>query len=181
MLNLAVARRYARALFDLSSESGQIDQIDNELNNLVSLIESNPQLQALMNDVLTVPKVKSGIVSRLFEGKFSPLLMNFILLVVRKRRESHFPQFYRAYLDLAHEARGIVEVEVRSAVELAPETLNALEARLGAKLGKRIKFQTLVVPELLGGLVLRVGDELMDGSIKTRLDNLRKQMVLTRA
>lgn len=181
MLNTAVARRYARALFDLALDRGQVDQLDNELGMVVSMIEENRQLRAIMDDVLITPAAKSGLLEKLFSGKVSPLVMNFLLLVVRKRREAYFPEMYRAYLDLANEARGVVEVEVRSAVALPAETLTTLEGKLVAKLGKRVKFQTQVVPELLGGLVVRVGDELMDGSVKTRLRRMRERLVTAKA
>ncbi len=177
MLNRAVARRYSRALFDIATERGVIDQVDRELHLVVSMIEANPPLRAVMNDVLIAPAAKRDLVSKLFQGKVSDITMSFILLVVRKRREAHFPEIYRAFLDLANEARGIVEVEVRSAVPLDNTVLKGLENKLVARFGKRVQFQTQVAPELIGGLVVRVGDELMDGSVKTRLRRIRDRLV----
>ncbi len=181
MLNQAVARRYARALFDLAQEKGLIDQVDQELETVVSAIEHNRHFRAVVNDVLIAPEVKRDLIEKLFAGKVSPLVMNFLLLVVRKRRESYLPAMYRAYLDLANEARGIVEVEVRSAVPLPEETTERLQGKLESRLGKRVKFQTQVAPELLGGLVVRVGDVLMDGSVRTRLQRMRERLVRSKA
>lgn len=181
MQQLAVARRYARALFELAQEKGQLDQVDREFGMVVSMIEANRQLRATMDDVLIAPEVKQDLVSKLYAGKVSDLVLNFLKLVVRKRREAYFPQIYRAFLDLANEARGIVEVEVRSAVPLPDETVQNLEGKLVSRLGKRVKFQTQVVPELIGGLVVRVGDELLDGSVKTRLVRMRDRLVRSKA
>lgn len=181
MATVAVARRYARALFELAQEKGLIDQVDHELGLVISMIDSNRQLKTVMDDVLIAPEAKRDLVAKLFQGKVSELVLNFMLLVVRKRRETHFPDMYRAYLDLANEARGIVEVEVRSAVALPEETVQRLETKLVDRLGKRVKFQTQVAPELLGGLVVRVGDELMDGSVKTRLNRMRDRLVHSKA
>lgn len=181
MLNMAVARRYAQALFDLAQEKGQIEQVDGEFSMVVNMIEGNRQLKAVIDDVLIAPAVKRDLVEKLLSGKVSALLMNFLKLVVRKRRESFLPQMYRAYLDLANEARGIVEVEVRSAVSLPDVTLQQLEGKLVARLGKRVKFSTQVAPELLGGLVVRVGDELMDGSVKTRLHRMHDRLLRSKA
>jgi F-type H+-transporting ATPase subunit delta len=177
----AVARRYAQALFDLAQEKGLMDQVDNELGMVVSIIETNPQFRAVVDDVLIAPGVKRELISKLFLGKVSELVMNFMLVVIRKRRETAIPDMYRAYLDLANAARGIVEVEVRSAVPLPEATVKTLESKLVARLGKRVKFQTQVAPELLGGLVVRVGDELMDGSVKTRLQRMRERLVRSKA
>lgn len=181
MLNQAVARRYAQALFDLAKEKGLLDQVDRELAMVVEMIDTNRQLKAVVNDVLLAPDVKSDLFQKLFNGKISTLVMNFLLLTVRKRREGYIPQMYRAYLDLANEARGIVEVEVRSAVALPEETVRTLETKLVTKLGRQVKFQTQVAPELLGGLVVRVGDTLMDGSVKTRLNRMRDRLIRAKA
>lgn len=181
MLNQAVARRYATALFDLAQEKGLVDQVDQEFGMVVQMADANPQLRAVVNDVLMSPEVKSDLIQKLFTGKISPLVLNFLLVVVRKRREAFFPQMYRSYLDLANEARGIVEVEVRSAVPLPEELAQTLEHKLVARLGKRVKFQTQVAPELIGGLVVRVGDELMDGSVRTRLRRMRDRLTRSQA
>lgn len=181
MLNQAVARRYARAIFDLAQERDLVDQVDQELNLVATMVESNRQLKAVMNDVLISPEVKRDLVERIFAGKVSPLVMNFLQLVVRKRREAWIPVMYRSFLDLANEARGIVEVEVRSAVPLPNETLVTLQSKLQTRFGKRVKFETQVAPELLGGLVVRVGDELMDGSVRTRLRRIHDRMIRSKA
>lgn len=181
MLNQAVARRYSRALFDLAQEKGLIDQVDQELGMVISLIEENPRLKAVTDDVLITPQVKRDLFEKLYAGKLSPVVMNFLLVVVQKRRESYLPQMYRAFMDLANEARGVVEVEVRSAVTLPEDTVVNLESRLVKRLGKRVKFETTVAPELIGGLVVRVGDELMDGSVRTRLHRMRDRLIRSKA
>ncbi|MFZ5827437.1 MAG: F0F1 ATP synthase subunit delta [Bacillota bacterium] len=181
MLNQAVARRYARALFDLAQEKGVLDQVDRELELVAKMIESDGYLRAIMNDVLIAPSQKHNLIEKMFGGKVSALVLNFLFLVVRKRREAHIPEMYRAYLDLANEARGVVEVEVRSAFELPEDTVKILEGNLVRKLGKRVKFQTQVAPELIGGLVVRVGDTLMDGSVRTRLRRMRERLISSKA
>ncbi|MDF2626279.1 MAG: synthase delta subunit [Symbiobacteriaceae bacterium] len=181
MLNQAVSRRYAQALFELAQGKGLVDQVDREFGLVIEMINANPKLKSVMNDVLLAPEVKTDLINKLFTGKVSELVHNFLLVVVRKRREAYFPQMYRTFLDLANEARGIVEVEVRSAVALPEETAHTLEQKLVARLGKRVKFQTQVAPELIGGLVVRVGDELMDGSIRTRLRRMRDRLTQSKA
>jgi F-type H+-transporting ATPase subunit delta len=181
MLNSAVARRYARAIFELAQEKGVVDQIGRELELVASLFETNREFRAVMNDVLIAPQVKREMLNKLLLGKVSDLTMNFLNVVVRKRREAYLPQMYRAYQDLANEALGIVEVEVRSAVQLPEETVRNLEAKLVSRLGKRVKFQTQVAPELIGGLVVRVGDLLMDGSVKTRLARMHDRLIRSKA
>lgn len=179
--NSAVARRYAQALFELANEKGVIDQVDAELGMVAAAVEANAPLQAAMADVLLQPAVKQSLIEKLFANQVSELVKNFLYLVVRKRREAHLGAIYQAYLDLANEARGVVEVEVRTATGLDPETAKSLETRLVAKLGKQVKFKTQVAPELMGGLVVRVGDELLDGSVATRLKRLHERLISSNA
>lgn len=177
MANQAVARRYAEALFDIARDKGLLDQVDDELGMVVNIIDANPQLQAALGNVLIPAEAKRNVVSKVFSGKVSDLVLNFLLVLIRKRREAQIPAIYREYLELANKARGIVEVEVRSAIPLPDDTVRNLEAKLVQRLGKRVKFQTQVAPELLGGLVVRVGDELIDGSVKTRLQRMRERLI----
>lgn len=181
MLNHAVARRYATALFELAQEKNQIDQIEQELDVVIGVIDANRRLKAIIDDVLIAAEVKQDLLKKLFVDKVSPLLLNLLQVVARKRRESYLPDIRRAYVDLANQARGLVEVEVRSAVPLGEETLAKLEGRLLSRLGKRVRFSTQVAPELVGGLVVRVGDQLMDGSVKTRLQRMRERLLHSKA
>jgi F-type H+-transporting ATPase subunit delta len=179
--SLAVARRYAQALFELAQAKDLVDQVDNELGLVVSAIEANAPLKAAMADVLLQPAVKQNLLEKLFATQVSELVKNFLNVVVRKRREAHLEAIYQAYLDLANAARGVVEVEVRTAVALDSETATRLEKNLVAKLGKQVKFKTQVAPELMGGLVVRVGDELLDGSVATRLKRLHERLISSNA
>lgn len=181
MLNQAVARRYAQALFDLAQEKGVLEQVDREFGLVAQMIASDGYLRAVMEDVMISPAKKHALVERLFSGKVSLLVLNFLFVVVRKRREAYLPAMYRAFQDLANEAQGVVEVEVRSAVPLEEETVRQLEGKLVSRLGKRVKFQTQVAPELIGGLVVRVGDTLMDGSVRTRLRRMRERLISSKA
>jgi len=177
MLSQAVSRRYAKALFDLAQEKGLLDQVAREFGYVVQMIETQPHLRAFMNDVMISPPKKREVLSRVFDGKISPLVRNFLFLVVQKRREAYLPAMYRAFEELANEALGVVEVEVRSAVPLEEQTARKLEAALVTRLGKRVKFRTQVAPELIGGLVVRVGDTLMDGSVRTRLRRMHERLI----
>lgn len=181
MLKQAVARRYATALFELAQEKGLVDQVDRELEAVVAIVEAHRRLQAVIHDVLIGAEVKQSLFRRLFADKVSPLVLHFLLLLARKRRESSLGDVRRAFVDLANQARGLVEVEVRSAVPLGDDVITSLEGRLVSRLGKRVKFSTQVAPELVGGLVVRVGDQLMDGSVKTRLQRMKQRLIRSKA
>lgn len=181
MFNQAVARRYATALFELARDKGLIDQVDRELDLVISTIDSNRKLKAVMDDVLISAEVKQDLFKKIFADKVSDLVLNFLLVVARKRREGALSDIRHVYVDLANQARGLVDVEVRSAVPMGTEVLQTLEAKLVSRLGKRVKFSTQVTPDIIGGLVVRVGDQLMDGSVKTRLHRMRERLTRAKA
>lgn len=176
MLTASVARRYARALYELARDRGQVEAAGRELELVVQTLDANRDLRALWEHAEVSARVKVQLVEQTFAGKISDLVKNFISVVATKRREAYLSQIAREYVALADEALNRVEVEVRSAAPLAPETLAGLQSRLERRLGKQIKFTTTVDQDLLGGLVVRVGDVLMDGSVRTRLKRMKARL-----
>lgn len=177
MSNQAVARRYARALFDLAREKNQIDQVEQDLAAVVESVRTLPEVRALFDNQLLAPKMKQTLLLKTFSEKLSPLTLNFLGVLCRRRREGQIAVIFDLYTQMANEARGQIEVEVRSAVALGAEAMTGLENRLTQRLGgKRLKLKTTVDPDLIGGLVVRVDDTLFDGSIKTRLQRLRERL-----
>lgn len=175
--NQAVARRYADALFSLAQEKNQVDAVEADLALIASAIRDSRELRALVENQDYSPSTKLSLLKKIFDGKVSPLTQNFIGVVVTKRREAFFPSIYASFVELANQARGVVEVEVRSAAPLGDEQISALEGKLGARLGKRLRLTTRVDESLIGGLVVKVGDTLMDGSVRTRLGRLRERLL----
>lgn len=176
MQNAAVARRYARALYELALDKGQVEQVGRELELVVRTLDANRDLRALWEHAEVSARVKLSLVEQTFAGKISDLVKNFVSIVATKRREAHLGAIAQEYTALADEALNRVEVEVRSAAPLSPDTLAQLQNRLGTRLGKQIKFVTTVDKDLMGGLVVRVGDVLMDGSVRTRLKRIKDRL-----
>lgn len=181
MLNLAVARRYAQALFDLAREQDQLDQVEQDLQLVVGQIEENPEVGEVLKHRLIAAAVKMDLVRQVFAGRVSPLTLNFLGVVTRRRREFHLTEMFEQYRILANEARGLTEVSLRTAAEVPEENLAALRDALASHLGKQVTLKTALDPELMGGVVVQVGDTLMDGSVRTRLkrlgDRLRRARV----
>lgn len=176
MQNASVARRYARALYELARERGQVDEVGRELELVVRTLDAHRDLRALWEHAEVSARVKLALIEQTFAGKVSGLVRNFVAVLAQKRREVYLGAIAREYTALADEALNRVEVEVRSAAPLSPDTLVDLQHRLGARLGKQIKFVTTVDQDLMGGLVIRVGDVLMDGSVRTRLKRMKERL-----
>jgi F-type H+-transporting ATPase subunit delta len=177
----SVARRYARALFDLAQEQNLVDQVERELDLVLHAAAGSKELQMLLELRTISAEVKHAALDKAFGGKLSTLTLNFLHVLIAKRREAILADVKNEFVALANQARGIIEVEVRSARPLDSDVLAALQNKLAARFGKQVQMHTRVEPELIGGLVVRVGDQLLDGSVKTRLQRLKSRLVAAQA
>lgn len=172
----SVARRYARALFDLAQEQGVVEKVGSELAQVVQTLREQTNLRGLWESQDVPATVKLAFIQEQF-GDLSELLRNFLSVLVNKRRETHLPQIYTEYQAMADEAAGRVTVEVRTATPLHESMAGALQARLAAALNKQVKMESRVDPALMGGIIVRVGDLQMDGSVRTRLKRMRERLI----
>ncbi|MHB1418323.1 MAG: F0F1 ATP synthase subunit delta [Bacillota bacterium] len=176
MSDQTIARRYAQALFNISREKNQLDEIDAELKSVVETLHLHPGFKQLVEHKLIGPDKKKEIFHRIFQDSISQLVMNFLFLVLDKRREHYLEQIYRQFEIYANQTRDIVEAEVRTAVQTPPEELQALEEKLVRITGKKVRLAAKVDPALVGGIVVRIGDRIWDGSVTRRLNSLKRQL-----
>jgi F-type H+-transporting ATPase subunit delta len=169
--------RYASALFDLASEQGFVTAVETDLEKLGEALKESPELAALIRD----PKVSRDETARVMDGiagvlGLSPITKNFLGVIAANRRLSALPDIVRAFAAIAAAQRGEVSAEVTSAHPLSDDQLAQLASRLKAREGKEVKLKASVDPEILGGLVVRIGSSQIDSSIRTRLNTLAHAM-----
>ncbi|MFZ5641406.1 MAG: F0F1 ATP synthase subunit delta [Bacillota bacterium] len=177
MIENAVARRYAQAFFAIAREKNQLDQLEKELQQVVETINSNSELKILMNHQLVDPRDKKAMVNEVFSGALSETTVNFLNFVIDKYRITYLQEIYEAFVVYANEARNIADAQVRSAAALSDEDLKALEQRLVKVTGKNIRLSNEVDPSLIGGVVVRIGDKVIDGSLFRRLGRLKENLM----
>lgn len=178
MSDHAVARRYAGALYELGRKSGTLTDIDSDMTLLADTLADSRDLRNVFSSPIVSRVKKKSIVSRLFGPKVNPLTRQFLDLLVDKGREHTLPAIASAYRTLRDEQEGIIEATARAAVALSPEDEARLKTALEQKTGKRIRLKVKKDDSLLGGLVVRVGDMVFDGSIQNSLAHLREQFGL---
>jgi F-type H+-transporting ATPase subunit delta len=170
-----VARVYAHALFDAASEAGVVEPVRRDLDAFVTALATS----AALRDVLADPQIDAGakrrVLAEVTRGG-QPLLANALQLMLERGRFAAVPDLQQAYDALAIVEEGVVGVEVTSAAELAPETEKKIAARVQEATGRRVELTRRVDPSILGGLVLRIGDVIVDGSVKARIRQLRRRL-----
>ena len=169
--------RYASALYDLASEQGFVSAVEDDLENLGAAIVESADLASLIRNPQISREAAAGAVDgvALLLG-LSPLTRNFLGVLAHNRRLAKLPETIRAFSAIAAAARGEVTAEVTSAHPLSDDQLAALADKLKAREGKSIKLKASVDPEILGGLVVRIGSRQIDSSIRTRLNTLAQNM-----
>lgn len=172
MLIDQVALKYAQALYELAIEKSMLDEAEAQLNELEQALVAYPDLAALIYHPRVEPKAKKEVMTRIFGGEVAEFVHNFLLLLVDKRRETILPAIFAEFKNLVNEARNILEVEAITALPLSNEQHVGLAQKLGMITGKNIVLNTKLDASILGGVIVKIGDKLIDGSVARQLKTL---------
>lgn len=173
-----VANVYATALLDATEKAGRTEAVIEEFDALVAdVLDRFPALEAVLESMLVSPEEKSTLVDRVFGGRASALLVNFLKVVARHGRLDCLRAIHCQMHDLYDKLRNRVLVRLTTATPLKPAAVEQIAERLRAKLGGQPIVQQETDPGLIGGAVLRIGDVVFDGSVARELQNLRQQMI----
>ena len=181
MLTSQLALKYAQAIYEIATEKAMLDQVEKELKLVEATIAGHEELAHLIYHPLVPAEAKKQTISQIFAEELNVFVRNFILLLIDKRREPALPAIIREYIRLANEARNIAEAEVITARELSPEQQAALAGKLSKVTGKNIVLKTTIDQELLGGVVVKIGDKLIDGSVARQLKALKAALSASQA
>jgi F-type H+-transporting ATPase subunit delta len=174
LISSNIAKRYARAFFAIAAEEERYEEFSDELGRFSAVLKQNKNLSDfLANPVFDQPDKKAVLESILARIAVSPLTANFLKLLVDKRRIGILSDIEGSYRELVDNALKRVRVSVTTAFPLTAELSARLRARLEELTGRKVELNVLEDRGLLGGIVVRVGDTLYDGSIRTQLNNMR--------
>ena len=168
-------RRYAEAAFEIATRDGSIETWRKDLETAAAALDEGGLLGVLANPALPLDR-REQIVGRVYSGLSTPA-RNLVALLVRRGRIEQLPRVAEEFRRLDDRRRGIVHATATSALPLTDTEIRALTARLEQMTGGKVALRTEVDESLLGGLVVRVGSRLIDGSVRGRLERLRNQLV----
>ncbi len=167
---------YATALFQVVRAEGEIDRVEDELYRFGKLLDTNHELKQALSDQSIDTDQRKKVLAELLDGKVSPHTLGLLGFVVEQGRARQLPQILSELSKLAAEARDAVVAEVRSAIPLDAQQQSALAEALSKATGKKVELKVLVDPEVLGGVVAKVGDTVIDGTVRRRLEQLKEQV-----
>ncbi|HEU0016535.1 MAG TPA: ATP synthase F1 subunit delta [Longimicrobium sp.] len=174
-----IARNYAETLLALAERQGPAapEQFGGALDGLAAMLDGDPRTRQFLETPRVRPEQKKEALRRSLDGRAPEMFVRFVMVLVDKRRQSLLPEIARAYRDLLDERMGRTRVDV--AISHAPDAALQAEIQraLEAQLGRTVIPTFRVDPELLGGMVLRLGDEILDGSVRSRAAGLRRRLM----
>ena len=170
-----LAEVYARSLFEVARETDDLDDVREQLGQVADAISENRDLQTFFfSPYFSTEEKKQGL-GRALTG-VDPIVENFLGLLIEKHRMPALFRIRQRFEALWQEENKVLPVQITSAVELDDSTVRSIGDRIGEKTGRKVELRSAVDPDILGGIVLQVGNNVLDASIRNRLENLRKQV-----
>jgi ATP synthase F1 delta subunit len=170
-----IASVYARSLFEVAQEQGKLDTIHDELGEFADALNASHELRVFLFSPYFSTKEKIEGLSRAVTGA-DETTVNFIELLIEKHRTPAIFRVRAEFHALWEEENKLLPVQITSAVELDESTVQHVGDRISEQTGRKVELSTRVEPDILGGIIVRVGNSILDASIRNRLENLRKQV-----
>ena len=173
MIKNEIAAKYSQALFQLGKEHDELAVLREEINGIWKVINENDELKNVLFHQRILPDEKKKVLSEVFADDINPHVLNFMRLLIDKRREYFLEFIIKEFNDLVNKDENILTVKVTSAVTLKDDLLQKIRDKLDDILDYEIIIEKEQDPSILGGLVIQIGNRKIDGSIKRRLENIK--------
>ena len=176
MIERRVVRRYASALYNAAAQADVVDRIESDLGLVEYALEMSGEFKKALFSPLIPADTKRQITAEVFGDRIHKITLAYLDLLFRKRREEVVLETEEEYIRLANEARGIVTAQVVTAVKMTDQEETRIKQKLAELTGKQVRLQKVAIPEIIGGVLVRIGDTVIDGSIRGRLDLLKEKL-----
>jgi F-type H+-transporting ATPase subunit delta len=170
-----IATVYARSLFEVANEAGKLDVVREQLGQFADALHEDRELQVFFFSPYFSTQEKKDGLDKAVTGA-DPIFQNFLELLLEKHRAPAIFRIRRELDDLWEQENQLLPVQITSAIELDTKTIKSIGDRVGEQTGRKVDLSSSVEPDILGGIIVRVGNNIIDASIRTRLDQLRKQV-----
>ncbi|GAB4349820.1 MAG: ATP synthase F1 subunit delta [Leptolyngbyaceae cyanobacterium] len=168
-----ILERYAQALLSLAQDNNTLDQVGNDVNSILGVLKESPDLQEFLDNPLIKPADKKAVMNRILGDSVHPYTRNFIQVLVDRRRIMFLEGICKEFQSLLRKLNQTVLAEVTSARELTDDQKNSLREKVLAMTGARqVELETHIDPELIGGVVIRIGSQVIDASLRGQLRRL---------
>jgi F-type H+-transporting ATPase subunit delta len=171
-----VALRYASALLKAAVQGNSLEAVRADIDLLKTALGASREFQHLLKSPIVQSERKVTVLRNIFADKVSPTTMNFLLLLLEKKREAALPNIVTSFDEQYNQHMGIADVTIRSAIELDEAQKNSILDKVRKYTGKSVVAHYVIDPSLIGGFLVKIGDTVLDGSVRHQLDNLKKTL-----
>jgi F-type H+-transporting ATPase subunit delta len=170
-----IAQVYARSLFEVAEEAGKLDEVHEQLGEIADALAADRELQVFFfSPYFSTHEKSDGLDKAVSDAE--PILVNFLKLLIEKHRMPALLRTRRAYDALWEDYNKLLPVQITSAVELDEQVVKHIGDQISEQTGRKVELSAAVEPDILGGIVVRVGNQVLDASIRRRLELLRRQI-----
>lgn len=177
MIPEAVYSKYSQAMFDIAKEQDKMDAYGGELKEIRDTLQMNPELRKFMEHPLVPPQSKKETLKEIFADDVSPIVLQFLYVMIDRRREAAIAAAIDGFIDLARTAQNIEVAKIRLVKPLSAEEEKQLIAALERMTGKHIEPLYYIDPTIIGGMVVQIGDRLIDGSLRRQLRDMQHSLL----
>ena len=177
MLTSKVAKRYAQGLLDFTQESGNTESVYNEMKDIVKIMSQSKDLNQFFSTPIIDARKKEAIALEIFKD-FSPVAKNIIRLIIKQGREAQIKNIAQEFINKVEDIKGTQRISLTSASKLSEQNIQKIIADSKMVNVSNYDLETIIKPDILGGYILRVGDQQIDASVKTKLNNIKKEFQL---
>lgn len=177
MLTSKVAKRYAQGLLDFTQESGNTESVFGEMKDIVKIMSESKDLNQFFSTPIIDARKKETIALEIFKD-FSPVAKNIIRLIIKQGRESQLKGIAQEFINKVEDIKGTQRISLTTASKLSEQNIQKIIADSKMINVSNYDLETIIKPEILGGYILRVGDQQIDASVRTKLNNIKKEFQL---
>lgn len=172
-----VGDRYAESLFDLAKEENQVTQYLDDIKLVGEVLDSDPQIVQFFNHVLIENDKKIQLLDQSFKGNVDQYVLNFLKLLVQSRRIRYIDDIVKSYINLSNQYLGIEECMIYTPYELTDQQIQDIEKAISQKENKKVTLKVSIDPSLLGGIKVQIANRIYDGTIKNKVEMLKKELL----
>ena len=177
MLTSKVAKRYAQGLLDFTQESGNTESVFGEMRDVMKIMSESKELVQFLNTPFIDARKKDAVALEIFKD-FSPVAKNIIRLIIKQGREAQLKNIAQEFINKVEDIKGTQRISLVTATKLSEQNIQKIIADSKMVNVSNYDLETIIKPDILGGYILRVGDQQIDASVKTQLNNIKKEFQL---
>ena len=172
-----VGDRYAESLFDLAKAENKVTQYLDDIKLVGEVLDSDPQIVQFFNHVLIENDKKIQLLDQSFKGNVDQYVLNFLKLLVQSRRIRYIDDIVKSYINLSNQYLGIEEGMIYTPYELTDQQIQDIEKAISQKENKKVTLKVSIDPSLLGGIKVQIANRIYDGTIKNKVEMLKKELL----